>query len=149
MPAVFLDANIAIYATGAEPEFAVTCGEVLKRARFRSGTSLSDSEALQEIFHVLLRRGLPVRGRETLTLFDEALNSRIEPVTREDVLRAAEFDLPPALQARDRVHLAVMERLGITRIISIDAAYDAAPGIERLDPRALASWRDSVFAGEE
>ncbi len=131
---------------GREHPLKAPCGEVI-RALARSSVGVANAEVLQEIFHVLWRRGEFDKARQTVVRFDLALSGRIEPVTREDVLRAAEMYLPPTLQARDRVHLAVMERLGITRIISVDAAYDAAPGIERLDPRALPSWRESVFAG--
>lgn len=145
MPPVFVDTNVAVYAGGSDPAFARACGEVLQLARFHRGACCSSAEVLQEILHVLLRRNQGQRARQTVAALDIALSSRIEPVTREDVLRAAEMYMPPTLQARDRLHLAVMERLGITRIISVDAAYDAAPGIERLDPRALPSWRDSVF----
>jgi predicted nucleic acid-binding protein len=35
-------------------------------------------------------------------------------------------------QARDAVHLAVMRRHGVRRILSFDAGFDAEPGIERL-----------------
>lgn len=36
------------------------------------------------------------------------------------------------LSARDALHVAVMERNGIGRILSFDAGFDGFPGIERL-----------------
>lgn len=48
------------------------------------------------------------------------------------------------LSARDLVHLAVMRRLGVKRIISADRGFDGVPGIERLDPARFGEWRDSV-----
>jgi predicted nucleic acid-binding protein len=52
----------------------------------------------------------------------------------------------PRLEARDLIHFAVMRRFGVTRIISADRGFDGVPGIERLDPKRLAEWRDSVIA---
>ncbi len=60
-------------------------------------------------------------------------------------MRAARLGIPH-LQARDLVHLATMERLGISAIISTDMGFDRVPGIRRLDPRLLGAWRDEVFA---
>ena len=50
----------------------------------------------------------------------------------------------PRLSARDLIHLAVMNRLGVTRIISADRGFDAVPDIELLDPAQFEEWRDSV-----
>ncbi len=147
MPGVFIDSNVAVYAAGRDHPLKAPCIAILEAVGV-TRTCVASAEVLHEILNVYQRRGALAVARQVLRDFDETLDGRIEPVTREDALRAAEFDLPSALQARDRVHLAVMERLGITRIISADTAYDAAPGIERLDPRTLASWRDAVFAAE-
>jgi hypothetical protein len=36
------------------------------------------------------------------------------------------------LSARDAVHLAIMERHGVRRIMSFDSGFDGFPGVERL-----------------
>lgn len=62
------------------------------------------------------------------------------PVTGEDVRRAAallELLAGVGLSPRDCLHLAVMERAGIERIVTADAAFDHAPGITRVDPIRL------------
>jgi predicted nucleic acid-binding protein len=38
------------------------------------------------------------------------------------------------LSARDAIHLAVMQRQGVTRILSFDRGLDVFPGIERIGP---------------
>lgn len=143
---VFVDANVPIYLGGADTGLARTCEAILQLARRNPGACCSNAEVLQEVLHFLRRRGPDLRARATVVAFDLALSGQVEPVTREDVLRAMELDLPAPLQVRDRVHLAMMERLGISRIITVDTAFDAAPGIERLDPRELAAWREPVFS---
>ena len=51
----------------------------------------------------------------------------------EDVERAKEIVLGwSQLSARDAVHLAVMERHGITQILSFDLGFDQFPGISRI-----------------
>jgi len=52
-------------------------------------------------------------------------------VGRRDVERARELVLG-RLSARDALHVAVMEREDITRILSFDAGFDGLPGIGRL-----------------
>jgi predicted nucleic acid-binding protein len=46
------------------------------------------------------------------------------------------IDLEPEaasrLSARDAVHLAVMQRHGITRILSFDTGFDGIVGVERI-----------------
>ena len=39
----------------------------------------------------------------------------------------------PSISARDALHAAVMQRAGITRILSYDRGFDVVPGIERLE----------------
>jgi predicted nucleic acid-binding protein len=36
------------------------------------------------------------------------------------------------MAARDALHVAVMERHGVSRIMSFDRGFDIVPGIERL-----------------
>jgi predicted nucleic acid-binding protein len=37
------------------------------------------------------------------------------------------------LSARDAIHIAVMQREGVRRILSYDADFDLVPGIERIE----------------
>lgn len=142
-----MDANIAIYASGADVAVAQRCRQILRLGETRPGSCQTSAEVFQEVLHVLGRQKLRERLQITLAALDDATGRNAASVLRSDVLRAAETDLPPNLQARDRIHLAVMARLGITSIISTDRAFDGLPGITRLDPLALDSWRASVFAG--
>jgi predicted nucleic acid-binding protein len=54
-------------------------------------------------------------------------------VERRDVLRARDILMGmPALSARDSIHLAVMQRHRITRLLSFDCGFDGLPGVRRL-----------------
>lgn len=140
----FIDANVPIYATGADDVRREPCKEILLLAGTNLDSCAVSAEVLQELLHVLLRRRETIRLQAVLETITTSVG-HVEPVFGTDVLRAAALDLSPKLQARDRIHLAVMERLGITSIISCDEAFDSVGGITRLDPRDLAAWRQSVF----
>jgi hypothetical protein len=57
----------------------------------------------------------------------------IHPIEREDVDRARRLlAAASTLSARDALHVSIMQRHGITRILSFDAAFDGILGIERI-----------------
>jgi predicted nucleic acid-binding protein len=141
----FLDANIPLYATGADERLRLPCVAILLAARRCPGACTTSAEALQEVLHVLLRRGLPERAKLTVAMFDESLHGKVEPPLREDVVAATNAHPGLTNSARDRVHVAVMNRLGLKQIISADQSFDGIPGVTRLDPLTFHSWRDSVF----
>ena len=91
-----------------------------------------DAEVLQEILHrysaIERREAIAPAFRVLLDVVDEVL-----PIERQDVLRAASIVSGKQNQsARDALHIAVMERYGITSIFSFDADYDRWPGLERI-----------------
>lgn len=104
---------------------------------------------LQEVLHVCLRRGEARRAQDTLGDLVQVFAGRIEPLQAPDVIAAAAPGGSERLSARDRIHLAVMQRLGIDQIISTDRAFDGLPGVTRLDPLAFQSWRDDVFGNAD
>ena len=73
-------------------------------------------DAIQPAFDVLL------------DLADEVL-----PVELVHVERAKQVVMGAGrLSARDALHVAVMESVGVSRILSYDGGFDAVPGLERL-----------------
>jgi predicted nucleic acid-binding protein len=142
----FVDANIPMYAAGSSHPLRDPCIQILRASLDSSGGCVSSAEVLQEIFNVYLRQSDLSRGREILSTFAEALHGNVVDVLAADIQAAAALDVSPRLQARDRVHLTVMQRLGVSRVISSDRAFDEVPSIQRLDPLAFATWRDDVFA---
>lgn len=73
------------------------------------------------------------------------MRGRIQPVYFRDVQSAAALaDMYPTANARDLIHVAVMNRLGVTRIVSTDRDFDDIFGIERLDPMLVDEWAASV-----
>ena len=93
---------------------------------------VTDAEVLQEILH----RYVSINRREAIQPAFDALFRIVDEVLAVDrsiVERAKEFVFgQPQLLARDAVHLAVMERHGIERILSFDSDFDGIPGVTRL-----------------
>jgi len=133
---VFVDSNVPIYAAGAEHPFQAPTRRVLRAIAAGDLQGVTSVEALQEVLHRYLRRGERDRGLRIFDAFHRAFRGSVLPVDDVDVQRArALAPVHVALQARDLLHLAVMERHGITDIVTADRHFDGLPGIHRIDPR--------------
>jgi len=89
---------------------------------------------LQEILH----RYVAIDRRDAIQPAFDALLGVVDdifPVETPDVQRAKSIVLGSArLSARDALHLAIMARHRIDRILSFDAGFDGFPGVTRLHP---------------
>ena len=103
-------------------ESAVSAGELL----------LTDAEVLQEICH----RYAAIGRRDAIQPAFDALLGIVDdvlPIDLQDAQSAKDILLRyESLSARDAIHLAVMNRHGIDRIMSFDRGFDAHSGIERV-----------------
>lgn len=128
---ILVDSNIPMYLVGnAHPNKDIARSS-LARLTAAGERLVTDAEVLQEILHryVLTERAHLVHAALEAVL-DQVAD--VFPVEREDVLLAAEVVRVSKLSARDAVHVAVMRRRGITRILSFDRGFDAVEGIERI-----------------
>jgi predicted nucleic acid-binding protein len=133
----FIDANIPMYAVGADHPLKQPCLAILESVARGERTAVTDVEVLQEILHRYTSLGQRTRSVDVAELFLRVVPDAL-PVTKEDLLLAMNLHLRhDGLHARDTLHLAVMQRNGISRIISADRHFDGIPGIVRLDP---ADW---------
>ena len=93
---------------------------------------VTDIEVYQEILH-----------RYTATQRLDAIDAAFESLddVADDILTFGMSEIRAAralissvdgLSARDALHVAVMRKAGISRILSFDRGFDACPGIERL-----------------
>jgi predicted nucleic acid-binding protein len=135
IPRLFLDTNIAIYASGRPHPLKEPCQEIILFVGAQPRQFVTDVEVFQEILHRHLSSGRWAEGQFAFARFFRLMSGRIEPVYGEDVAAAADLaDRYPAVQARDLLHAAVMQRLGVDAIVSADRGFDAIEGIMRFDP---------------
>jgi len=129
---IFVDSNIPMYLVGAAHPHKADARRRLEDA-IAAGTRLvTSAEVLQEILH----RYVAIDRRDAIQPAFDALLGVVDEVLdvgRKDVERARELVLGIGrLSARDALHAAVMEREGVTTIMSFDAGFDALPGVTRL-----------------
>lgn len=108
--------------------------DLLQRCFQEEERLVTDAEVLQEILH----RYAAIRRKEAIqpafeTLF--GIVDEIFPIEARDVDRARAILLASdRLSARDALHLALMERHSVSRILSFDRGFDGYPGIKRIGP---------------
>lgn len=144
---IFLDANAPMYSVGAAHPLKEPSIQVLRLVEEKQSQFVTSTEMLQELLHRYLAIRNWASGRAVFDRVVELLRGRIQPIYPRDVRQAADLaDHHPRVSARDLLHAAVMNRLGVHRIVSTDADFDTLPGIERLDPMIVHEWRDTVTA---
>ncbi len=131
---VFLDANVFLYAAGADHPEKAACVALLRRVADGAVAAATSVEVVQELIYVLSRRGRPADALKlatrTIALFPALL-----PVTRDDMTDAcALVEQHPDLPPRDAVHAATMRNNGLHAIVTADPHFDAIPGVRRLGP---------------
>ena len=130
----FIDTNVFLYAAGGPHPQKEACARVLRKIAGGTMEATVNSEVLQEILYVLVRR----RRREeaaSLARHVAALFPDLLPVTRDDLLEACVMIRRyPGIPVRDAVHAATMIHNGLREIISADPDFDMIKGIRRIDP---------------
>lgn len=140
-PAIFIDANVPIYAAGREHPYREPCIRVLAAVNDNPEAFVTDAEVFQEIMHHYRRTERWDAGQVVVESFAAMMHGRVSPVTIDDVLAAGRLaNTHRGLSTRDLLHLAVMHRLDVPRIVTADADFDRAPGIIRVDPAADSEW---------
>lgn len=129
---ILVDSNVPMYLVGASHPHKLDAQRAVESVLSTGERLLTDAEVLQEICH----RYTAVRRRDMVQpAFDAILGivDEVLPIDRQDVEAAKDILLQyGSLSARDAVHVAVMNRHGITRVMSFDRGYDDYPGLERL-----------------
>jgi len=129
---IFVDSNIPMYLVGTDHPNKHVARRMLEAAAAAGERIVTDAEVLLEILH----RYASIRRRAAIADAFEALLGLVDevfPVDAGDVLRAKRILLSGGgLSARDSLHVAVMQRHDVGRIMSFDRGFDGVVGIERL-----------------
>jgi predicted nucleic acid-binding protein len=129
---IFVDSNVPMYLVGAAHPHKTDAERLIEEAILAGERLVTSAEVLQEVLHRFVaigrRDGISPAFDVLLGIVDDVLD-----VTVDDVSRARDIVLKvQRLSARDAVHVAVMERAGIGRVMSFDRAFDHIPGLVRL-----------------
>ena len=129
---ILVDSNVPMYLVGAAHPHKADAQRLLETAIAAGERLVTDAEVLQEILH---RYSAIDRIDAIQPAFDALLGvvEAVFPIELADVQRAREvLQGRYGLSARDALHVAVMERHGVERILSFDSAFDRFPGLERV-----------------
>ncbi len=129
---ILVDSNIPMYLIGAEHPLKSDARRLLDRS-FAEGVPLvSDAEVFQEILHRYSAIRRPDAIRPAFQWLTEVTDT-VFPIDLVDVERARDvLESESGLSARDALHVAVMRRHGVERILSFDARFDGVRGITRI-----------------
>jgi len=128
---IFVDSNIPMYLVGSAHPNKEASRRLLEQAIVEDERLVTDAEVLQEILH----RYVAIQRRDAIEPAFEVLLGIVDevlPIELADVQRARRLLATAGLSARDAIHVAVMQRHDIGRILTFDRAFEQVPGIERL-----------------
>jgi len=129
---ILVDSNIPMYLVGAPHPAKADAQRLLEQLIAASERLVSDAEVLQEILH----RYVAIERRDAIQpAFDALLGvvDEIFPIEAEDANEAKQIVLGVnRLSARDAIHVAVMRRRGVERILTFDTGFDGVPGVTRV-----------------
>lgn len=129
---IFIDSNVPMYLVGAEHRHKIDARRLLERHVAAGDRLVTSAEVFQEILHryVAIRRldAIDPAFRALAGVVDEVL-----PVELEDVEAArATLHRRPEISARDALHVSMMRRHAIRRIMTFDTAFDEVEEVERV-----------------
>lgn len=129
---IFVDSNIPMYLIGAAHPHKVEAQRLLVRFVDERQRLVTDAEVFQEILH----RYVAIDRRDAIQPAFDALLGLVDDIYAIDVVtveRAKTIVLErQRLSARDALHIAVMQRHQVGRILTFDTGFDGVDGIERL-----------------
>lgn len=129
---IFIDSNIPMYLVGAAHPNKAQAERLLHKLILERQRLVTDSEVLQEILH----RYVAINRRDAIQPAFDALLAIVDEVFAIDleaVERARQIVLGYSeLSARDAVHVAIMEKRQVEKIVSFDAGFDGIPSLVRL-----------------
>jgi uncharacterized protein len=135
---IFVDSNVPMYLVGADHPNKELARRLLERAIVDNEPLATDAEVFQEILH----RYTAIKRRDAIgPAFDALLGvvDVVHPVEIDDVARARRLVAgSDGMTARDAIHIAIMQRREIERILTFDDDFEAIAGIERVQPQGLA-----------
>jgi len=129
---IFVDSTVAVHLVGDDERRSSEARLLLERAITAGDRLVSDAVVMHEILQRYSDTGCLEAIEPTIELLQEIVDDVLD-VAEEDVLRAKEMlHGPERLRPEICLHLAVMERHGVGRIMSFDPAYDRYSEVTRL-----------------
>lgn len=134
---ILVDANILMYAAGAEHPNKVPSVQLLEKVADGSVDATLDAEVLQEVLH---RYRAINRWKDGSKVYDDArrIFGMAVPITTEILDHArALLDEYDGISARDALHAAVVVVHDLDALCSYDHGFDRISTIRKVEPGAV------------
>lgn len=126
---IFIDSNIPMYLVGERHPHKIDAQRLLEQTVAVNERLVTDAEVFQEILHryTAIDRRVAIQPAFAALL---AVVDAVFPIELEDVERAKAIVLETRrLSSRDALHVAIMERRGVSEIMTFDQGFNSRPGI--------------------
>jgi len=134
---ILIDANVFMYAAGAEHDNKASSLALLRRIGDGEVEAVVDAEVLQEILHRYRAIGRWPDGRRVFDLARRIVPT-VVPITGDIVEQGrAILDAHEGTSARDALHAAACRACGAEAICSFDQDFDRIDGVRRVEPDGL------------
>ena len=124
---VFVDPNVPMYLVGLPHPNRDRLEKFIRS--HAEEYYVTSAEVYQKVIH----RYVAIDRRPAIgdcVAFLDALVQQVYPITKEDAEKARTISLAQRrLSGRDCLHIATMERYGVTRILSLDRDFELWSGI--------------------
>ena len=129
---IFIDSNVPMYLVGAAHPNKDRAITALTQLVGDGERLITDVEVYQEILH----RYTAIQRPDAIDAAFESLDGIADDILTfgmsEIRYARALLGTVDGLSARDALHVAVMQKVGASSILSFDGGFDACPGIKRL-----------------
>ena len=129
---IFVDSNVPMYLVGDSHPNKDRALTLLTRFVQDGERFVTDVEVFQEILH----RYTAIQRPDAIDPAFASLQAIADNILTFGMpeIRAARslIDLVKGISARDALHVAVMRKSGVRRILSFDSGFDSIPEIERI-----------------
>lgn len=129
---IFVDSNIPMYLVGARHANKMITVSTLTSLTTAGERLVTDAEVFQEILH----RYRAINRPDAIKPAFDALGVLVDtvfPIERGDVDEARNVLVRRwSLSSRDALHVAVMRRHEVSRVLTFDRGFDTVDGMERL-----------------
>lgn len=129
---IFVDVSVALHIAGSPHPYKDRAEALIEQLRASGEELVTDTDVYRDVLH---RYASALASREAHVPFGK-LDSIVDKVFTfgmAEINSARELLCSvDGISAQQAIHIAVMRREGITRILSFSVYLDACPGIERI-----------------
>lgn len=133
---IYLDSSAVISAVMKNSAERSAAGRLIRRLLEEKNEIIASDLTVEETEKVLRRKRRPDLAEAAVLAIRDWTDGRIMAETPEDRSRAEEIEKRwPRVKGNDARHLAIMERLNCTTIVTFDNDFDDVEHITKIGPR--------------